>query len=44
MVIDFTDCDLSDLEKKLSRQSGFKIESHLLEFTGRCQACQKAAA
>ena len=40
-VVDFTDCDLDDLEKKISQQTGFNIESHLLEFLGRCQNCQK---
>jgi Fur family ferric uptake transcriptional regulator len=42
-VIDFPGCDLSELERSLSRQTGFKIESHLLEFLGRCQDCQKKA-
>lgn len=40
-VVDFTDCDLSQLGERLSRQTGFKIESHLLEFLGRCRSCQK---
>ncbi|MFC2059872.1 Fur family transcriptional regulator [Chloroflexota bacterium] len=41
-VIDFIGHYVSELEQKLSRQTGFKIEGHLLEFTGLCQACQKA--
>ena len=41
MVADFTDCDLNELEEKLSRETGFKIEGHLLEFSGRCVSCQK---
>ena len=41
-VIDFTDCALMELEQRLSQETGFEIESHLLEFLGRCQACQKA--
>ena len=41
-VIDFTGHNLSDLENKLSRESGFRIDSHLLEFFGLCQGCQKA--
>jgi len=41
-VIDFTGHDLSELEQRLSRESRFRIDSHLLEFFGLCQACQKA--
>ena len=40
-VIEFTDCDLSELGKRLSRETGFAIERHLLEFVGCCQRCQK---
>ena len=40
-VIDFTGYDLTPLEKRLSRETGFEIEGHLLEFIGRCQNCQK---
>ena len=40
-VVDFTDCDLSRLGKRLSRETGFEIETHLLEFVGRCRGCQK---
>ena len=43
-VVDFTDCDLGELEQRLSRETGFEIESHLLEFLGHCQACSKKAA
>ncbi|MCX6013216.1 MAG: Fur family transcriptional regulator [Chloroflexi bacterium] len=39
-VVDFTSCDLAEIEKKLSQQTGFKISSHLLEFLGRCTNCQ----
>ena len=42
VVIDFTGHDLSELEQSLSKRSGFRIDSHLLEFAGLCQACQKA--
>ena len=42
-VVAFADCSLNDLEQRLSTNTGFKIESHLLEFLGRCQDCQKAA-
>lgn len=42
-VVDFTGCDLSDIERRLSRDTGFEMESHLLEFLGRCPACQQAS-
>ena len=38
-VIDFTDCNLGELEQRLSRKTGFEIESHLLEFLGRSLVC-----
>ena len=40
-VIDFTGYDLAELEQRLSRETGFEIEDHLLEFVGLCQNCQK---
>jgi Fur family transcriptional regulator, ferric uptake regulator len=40
-AVDFTDCDLRNLEKKLAEQSGFIIDGHLLELYGRCQDCRK---
>lgn len=40
-VIDFSGYDLSLLEQRLSLETGFEINDHLLEFTGLCQACQK---
>ena len=40
-VIDFAGYDLSPLEQRLSRETGFEIEGHLLEFIGRCQNCQQ---
>lgn len=42
-VVDFTDCNLSELEQRLSQATGFRMESHLLEFVGRCPNCQKTA-
>lgn len=41
-VIDFTDCDLDELERRLSRETSFKINGHLLEFLGQCRSCRKA--
>lgn len=40
-VVDFTDCDLKDIEIKLSKGTGFKVDEHLLEFIGICPECQK---
>jgi len=40
-VVDFSGYDLSELEQRLSQETGFEIEDHLLEFVGLCQACQK---
>ncbi len=40
-VIDFTDCDLGELERRLSKETSFKINSHLLEFVGQCRKCRE---
>ncbi len=40
-VVDFTGHDLKELENKLASESGFIIEDHVLEFTGRCRTCQE---
>ena len=40
-VVDFSGYDLSELEQRLSLETGFKIEGHLLEFIGLCQTCQR---
>jgi Fur family ferric uptake transcriptional regulator len=42
-VIDFTGYDLTELEQRLQRETGFEIEGHLLEFIGACRKCQKNA-
>jgi Fur family ferric uptake transcriptional regulator len=39
-VADVTGCDLGALEQRLSRETGIKIQSHLLEFEGLCRDCQ----
>jgi len=41
-VIDFTGCELGSLENKLSSETGFSIEGHLLELYGRCQDCRSS--
>lgn len=42
-VVDFTDCDLTGIEKRLTEETGFDIEDHLLEFAGRCPRCQRTS-
>ncbi len=42
-TIDFTHCDLSQLEKRLTRETGFIIEGHILEIYGRCPECCAAS-
>jgi Fur family transcriptional regulator, ferric uptake regulator len=42
-VIDFTDCDLGGLERRLAKETSFKINGHLLEFLGQCRKCSTAA-
>lgn len=34
-----SDCDLSVLEKLISRETGFLVEGHYLEFFGLCPEC-----
>jgi len=43
-VVDFTDCDLKGLERRLVKETSFKINGHLLEFSGQCRQCNRAAA
>lgn len=42
-VVDFSGYDISPLEQRLTRETGFEIEGHLLEFIGRCQNCRQNA-
>jgi Fur family ferric uptake transcriptional regulator len=39
-VLDFTGCSLADLEQKLSQETNFDINGHLLEFYGLCPDCR----
>lgn len=39
-VIEFSECDLSGLERRLEEQFGVSIDGHLLEFYGVCEGCQ----
>jgi Fur family ferric uptake transcriptional regulator len=38
-VVDFTSCNLVEMEEKLTQESGFDIKGHLLEFYGLCRSC-----
>jgi Fur family ferric uptake transcriptional regulator len=38
-VVEFMDCDITGLEEKLSKRTGFRIENHFLEVRGICPAC-----
>jgi Fe2+ or Zn2+ uptake regulation protein len=40
-TIEFEDCNLNALLKRVSEQTGFTIEQHWLELVGLCPACQK---
>ena len=42
-VVDFTGYDITRLEQRLSVETGFKIDSHVLEFTGLCPVYQEEA-
>ena len=40
-TIEFEDCNLQALLKRVSGQTGFTIEQHWLELVGLCPRCQK---
>ncbi len=42
-VIDFTDCDLGELERRLAEENSFEISGHILEFVGQCRKCRSKA-
>jgi Fe2+ or Zn2+ uptake regulation protein len=39
--IHIEDCPLSELEEKLSQETGFSIESHTLTLYGKCPRCME---
>lgn len=41
-VVNFSGQYLEKLEENLVKESGFRIDNHLLEFVGLCRECQKA--
>ncbi len=40
-TVEFEDCNLTALLKRVSAQTGFTIEQHWLELVGLCPKCQK---
>jgi Fe2+ or Zn2+ uptake regulation protein len=39
-VADFSDCELDSLKLRLERETGYRINRHLLEFMGLCPQCK----
>ena len=39
-VVAFAHCGLEEVQQGLVEETGFRIDDHLLEFTGLCPACQ----
>ena len=40
-AIEFEDCDMSAMFKRVESRTGFRIEQHWLELVGRCPKCQR---
>ncbi len=40
-IIPIENCPMGQIQSKLEDTTGFKIESHILEFRGICPECQK---
>jgi Fe2+ or Zn2+ uptake regulation protein len=40
-VVNFTNCNLSELETRLILETGFTILEHRLDFYGKCSQCKK---
>ncbi len=40
-TVEFEDCNLNALLKRVSEQTGFTVEEHWLELVGVCPRCQK---
>ncbi len=42
-AIEFEDCNLNSLLKRVAERTGFTVEQHWLELVGVCPQCQKKA-
>jgi Fur family ferric uptake transcriptional regulator len=40
-VINFTGCNITDLEERLAAETGFVIQDHRLDFFGKCLECRQ---
>jgi len=38
-VIEFEGCDVDRVVRRVTRQTGFQVETHMLELVGLCPAC-----
>lgn len=39
-VIEYTECPMEDLSKKLTKDTGILIQNHFLQLFGKCKECQ----
>lgn len=39
-VVDFEECPIEGMSRRLSRETGFKIQQHFLQISGKCRECQ----
>jgi len=39
-VIEYTDCPIEDLSKKVSKDTGIPIQNHFLQLFGKCKECR----
>jgi Fur family transcriptional regulator, ferric uptake regulator len=40
-VVNFTQCNIAKLEKRLVSETGFDIDDHRLDFYGKCRECKR---
>lgn len=43
-VIEFSMCDLGDLEAQITSETGFVVQGHMLQLIGVCPSCQSHAS
>ncbi len=42
-VVDFVSSDVERIQSRLARETGFRIDSHIVEFVGCCARCRNSA-